>query len=603
MDSPNRSPSRIGPLISPGYQVSFRSRALMPILAVCFVSCVSSIIYTQHVTFINEGSYEIRMDDDEYTEVMEKKSGLTHKLGDYNGDDDDDQENVDKIKRSEPLPARDTRQKVDDIKDIDENFPNEERRRMNVLILYPDDWRHNSIGAENSLIKTPFLDSLAAGGMRFRQNCATTAICWQSRATLFSGQWASRHRSLKLRCPHFTVGKAWNATWPAILQRDGYFVGHVGKWQYHNADMGKRFDWQDLFEGRHWYGRNGKMIAGEDLARDRSIAFLNERPKDKPFALTVAFYPPKAVGGGSKPGEQWTPKNDTRKMYDNITVPEPYNHTHAYSLLPFFLQRGEAVARWKQRFSTQGHYQAAMKNIYSLITQVDRACKEIVDELKRQGLYNNTMVIFTSDHGMFHGSHGLAGKWYPYQESIRTPMIIYDPRMPADKIGTLNDDFTLNVDLAETILGAAGLKPHERMQGRDISDLYMPNVDLEENPWREEFFYEFTFLDEHYIPSSNALVRKDHKYIDWYHYEHEQLFDLEKDPLELTDVKDDPEKRAIAAEMKARMIELRDSLKEPDIGCEIGGYTVDDTDAPVLSPPAAGNENDHDNGDEIKNVQ
>jgi hypothetical protein len=126
------------------------------------------------------------------------------------------------------------------------------RRRMNVIILFPDDWRHDSIGAENPIIRTPYLDSLAKEGIRFRQNAVTTSICWQSRATLFSGQWASRHRSYKLRCPHFTVGKAWNKTWPAILRRDGYFIGHIGKWQYHNSDLsGTRFDWTSFFEGRN----------------------------------------------------------------------------------------------------------------------------------------------------------------------------------------------------------------------------------------------------------------------------------------------------------------------------------------------------------------
>ncbi len=144
-----------------------------------------------------------------------------------------------------------------------------------------------------------------------------------------------------------------------------------------------------------------------------------------------------------------------------------------------------------------------MRNIYALITQIDMASKQIVDEVKKQGLYNNTMIIFTTDNGMFHSSHGSAGKWYPYQESIRVPLIIYDPRMPKDKKGTIDDNFTLNVDLAETILGAAGLKPHERMQGRDISDLYLPNRNkgyengltaLELKPWRDEFFYELLML-------------------------------------------------------------------------------------------------------------
>ena len=496
-----------------------------------------------------------------------------------NGDNDADDDDDGKDNKSDPQKeVKEEQEKVHPTRKSGQK----DRRRMNVVVLFPDDWRHNSIGAENPLVKTPFLDSLANEGIRFRQNAVTTSICWQSRATLFTGQWASRHRSYKLKCPHFARGEAWNQTWPALLQDDGYFVGHVGKWQYHN-DNTDRFDWSKFFEGRHWYREKGKDISGEDLARDAAIRFLNERPKDKPFAMTVAFYPPKPVGSSREPGAQWKPKNESRALYDNVTIPEPYNATEAFSLLPDFLQRGTSAARgrWWGRYRDSEHYQEAMKNIYALITQVDQACKEIVDELKKQGLYNNTMVIFTTDNGMFHGSHGLAGKWYPYQESIRVPLIVYDPRMPAAKIGTISDSLTLNVDLAETILGAAGLKPHERMQGRDMSDLYLPNGKgaLSKDPWREDFFYEFTFLNnENFIPSSNALVTKNWKYIDWHAHNYAQLFDLENDPLELKDVKDDPANKERFVEMKTRMEKIRDELKEDWIGCERGGYGRNDPD-------------------------
>mmetsp|Transcript_7943 Transcript_7943/g.11812 ORF Transcript_7943/g.11812 Transcript_7943/m.11812 type:complete len:169 (-) Transcript_7943:42-548(-) len=160
--------------------------------------------------------------------------------------------------------------------------------------------------------------------------------------------------------------------------------------------------------------------------------------------------------------------------------------------------------------------------------------------------------------------------------------------MPADKVGSIDDNFTLNVDLAETILGAAGLKPHERMQGRDISDLYLPNKSeddektaLEETPWRDEFFYEFTFDDETYIPSSNALVRKKWKFIDWYGHNHEQLFDLEEDPLEFTDVKDRAENAEILSEMRSKLAMYKEQLTEPrQLNCESGDYSAN----PVVIP-------------------
>jgi arylsulfatase A-like enzyme len=343
--------------------------------------------------------------------------------------------------------------------------------------------------------------------------------------------------------------------------------------------------------------KNGKEIAAEDYAKNETIRFLKERPKDKPFAVTVAFYPPKPIGNSDIPGGQWFPKNETRALYNNITIPEPYNHSIAFKLLPDFLrrQRSAAAARWRYRYRTPLHYQEAMKNIYALITQVDQACKEIVDEVKRLGLYNNTMIIFTTDNGMFHGSHGLAGKWYPYQESIRVPLIIYDPRMPKEKVGFVDDSFTLNVDLAETILGAAGLKPTKGMQGRDISDLYLPNMKngktaLDRKPWREEFFYEFTFMDENFIPSSNALVRKKWKFIDWYKKNHTQLFDLENDPLELYDVKNHINNSVILNEMSQRLNELRDALKEPEKGCDRGDYGVN-----ALDPSSIVNNNNNNN--------
>ena len=171
------------------------------------------------------------------------------------------------------------------------------------------------------------------------------------------------------------------------------------------------------------------------------------------------------------------------------------------------------------------------------------------------------MVIFTTDNGLYHGEHGLAGKWYPHTESIKVPLLIYDPRLPIEKrhgTTTIDDTFTLNVDLAPTIIGAAGLKnikPHG-MQGFDLSTLYLDDsdTDVEEESVdddepdtddcifssiiacdgqtikmqrrlkrrqrrrrrRTEFYYEHpTLFGSNRIPGSTALVRKEWKYIVW----------------------------------------------------------------------------------------
>ena len=171
-----------------------------------------------------------------------------------------------------------------------------------------------------------------------------------------------------------------------------------------------------------------------------------------------------------------------------------------------------------------------MKNYYRLATEVDSTCGKVLDELKKQGVLDNTLVIFTTDNGYYHAEHGLADKWYPHQESIRVPLIIRDPRMPEKKHGSTNNDFTLRVDLAPTILSAAGLATLEAMQGRDIAPLYLAD---EKPEWRKEFFYEHpTITSTTRIPSSEALVRKDWKYFLWPDFKTEQLFDLRADPRE-----------------------------------------------------------------------
>ena len=126
------------------------------------------------------------------------------------------------------VPISTTTQKTQADNNQSNDKTNEKTKPLNILILYPDDWRHDTIGKENSILQTPFLDSLADQGIRFRQNAVTSSICWVSRATLFTGQWASRHQSHKLICPHFSAGYLWNETsWPGILRKSGYFIGHV----------------------------------------------------------------------------------------------------------------------------------------------------------------------------------------------------------------------------------------------------------------------------------------------------------------------------------------------------------------------------------------
>ena len=139
------------------------------------------------------------------------------------------------------------------------------------------------------------------------------------------------------------------------------------------------------------------------------------------------------------------------------------------------------------------------------------------------------------------------------------PLIIHDPRMPEDQVGKTNDEFTLNVDLAPTILAAAGIPAPKRMQGRDIAPLYLAGNKPE---WRDEYFYEHaTLRNTSFIPASEALVRKGWKYFYWPDFKREQLFDLERDPREENDLAAAPEHADRLAEMRVRFNELKSNAR------------------------------------------
>jgi arylsulfatase len=158
--------------------------------------------------------------------------------------------------------------------------------------------------------------------------------------------------------------------------------------------------------------------------------------------------------------------------------------TASYRRPPPFIAN-EGRNRWHWRFDTTEKYQIMMKNYYRFATEGDATSQSVLDELERQGVLDNTLVIFTTDNGDYHAEHGLADKWYPHQEIIRVPLIAVDPRMDSSHRNQLNHDLTLNVDIAPTLLEAAGIPAPSTMPGRDLSPLYLAKTPAD---WRTGFF-------------------------------------------------------------------------------------------------------------------
>lgn len=431
-----------------------------------------------------------------------------------------------------------------------------ENKPLNIVVLYADDWRYDTLGcAGDAVVKTPNLDQLAKDGVRFTHNCVTTAICGVSRATLLTGQWMSRHGNRS-----FDAFKTpWAETYPGLLRANGYYVGHVGKW--HNGKFpGENFDFGRAYSGTHWIKEpDGTMIHVTRKNENDAMEFLRTRPNDKPFCLTLAFFATHAEDANPK---QYLPQPQSMSLYQDVTIPVPKTATdEAFHKLPPFIanEKNESRVRWHWRFDTPEKFQEMMKNYYRLATEVDTTCGRVLAELKKQGLLDHTLVIFTGDNGYFHAEHGLADKWYPHEESIRVPLIIGDPRMTKEKHGQTNDDLTLNVDLAPTILAAAGINAPQTMQGRNMAPLYLAS---EKPAWRTEFFYEHGIIKSvERIPSSEALVRKDWKYFYWPDFKQEQFFDLRSDPMEENDLVADPAQASLLAEMRQRFLELKEAAR------------------------------------------
>ena len=415
--------------------------------------------------------------------------------------------------------------------------PRDSRQPLNIVLLVLDDVRWDSLGAAgNSIVRTPRIDRMAKEGVRFAQARVTTSICMVSRATLLTGQYMSRHGITAFGRP--IAPDAFANTFPGLLRRAGYWTGYVGKYGV-GTPREADFDFLRAYEGTHWLAGpdGGRIHVTEKNARD-SIDFLQARPMDKPFSLVVGFF---AAHAQDNAPEQYLPQDWSARFYDGVKIPPPLRGDAKYlAALPPFLanEANEGRVRYHWRFDTAERYQAYMTRYYRLITEADAAIGRIVDELQTQGVYDHTLIIVIGDNGYFQADRGLADKWYPYEESVRVPLIVRDPRLPTGKRGLRRDQLALNLDVAPTLIAAARLPIPTVMQGQDLSPLY-----LQARPpaWRDEFLYEHpTVLGRDRIPSSLAVIRRDWKYVEWPEFDYPQLFNLKDDPGEIRNLAGNP---------------------------------------------------------------
>ena len=386
-----------------------------------------------------------------------------------------------------------------------------EKGKMNIVFLLADDLRYDAVGYMNkTTIQTPHIDCLANDGTVFTNMYATSAISCCSRASIFTGMYNRRNGitdfSGTLR------GEALKNTYPMLMKDNGYYVGFIGKYGVGNYLPQKEFDyWRGLAGQGTYYQKdkdgNPRHLTG--LISEQIDEFLANRDETKPFCLSVSFKSPHTES------EQDPFPFDKKYsfMYEDefFDKPETFGENY-YRLFPESFRKdgkweNEGYVRFKNRYGTDEKYQSSVKGYYRLIAGIDEAIGKLRKRLKEMGLDKNTLIIFTSDNGYYLGEHGLEGKWYGHEESIRLPLVIYDPRLekPVKKI----DEIALNIDLTSTMLDYAGIRQLEKMQGESLR----PLMEGKKIKWRQEFLYEHLMnLDKKgwyvYIPQTEGLFMR-----------------------------------------------------------------------------------------------
>jgi arylsulfatase A-like enzyme len=422
------------------------------------------------------------------------------------------------------------------------------------VFIVIDDLRWDAPGfMGNTLVQTPHLDALAAQGVVFEKSFVTTSICAVSRASFFTGQWMKRHRITDFATG--LSGAQWADSYPGRLRQAGYRTGFIGKFGVGQAAAVEAAETHFDF----WRGEKGQgspdFIDPRDPARTHQTArlgghaleFIDGSTADKPFCLSISFTAVHARDGRPR---EFQPDDRDAALYADVTFPLPRTATDdAHQRLPEAVQQSEGRVRWKRRFATPEMTQDILRDYFRLLTGVDREVGRLQDSLRQRGLADRTVIIVTGDNGFALGDRGLADKWFMWEEDIRVPTVVFDPRLPEAQRGRRVSALTLNVDFAPTLLDLAGLETPGNMQGRSLAPWLRGETPAD---WRREFYYEHVTLPQ-MIPPCEGVRTEQHKYIRWTNSSPllEELYDLTADPFEETNLAGDAAHTATLEKLRA----------------------------------------------------
>jgi arylsulfatase A-like enzyme len=431
-------------------------------------------------------------------------------------------------------------------------------KQPNVILLYADDQRDHTLGcAGHPIVKTPNLDRLAKEGVRFKNSFVSTSTCWVGRATLFTSCYERKHL-LKV-APGPLNPELCESSYFAVLKRAGYRTGHLGKEHVTlSGDSGKAmFDVRRKLFRKPFFKKqpDGSERHTTQILGDWGVEFLKEQPKDKPFCLQISFNATHAEDGDKRPGIGHFPwPKVTDGMYEDQEMPQPrLNDPAIYESQPDFLKQSINRQRFFWRWNTPDKYQTNMRAYFRMISGIDHVAGRLMKQLESQGLADNTIIIYTADNGYYLGDRGFAGKWTHYDESLRVPLIIYDPRTPEAKRGRVLSEMALNSDVGSTIINLSGQAVPESHTGRSLVPLLEGKTVAD---WRTDFLCEFLAVPGT-IPRWEGVRDTDWVYARYYvdgtdKPPHEFLHDLKNDPDQLKNLAKDDVKTQALNKLRAR---------------------------------------------------
>nr|WP_092099834.1 sulfatase [Pontibacter chinhatensis] len=449
-------------------------------------------------------------------------------------------------------------------------------KKPNIVIIVSDDHAFQAISAYGgNLMQTPNIDRIAKEGATFNKAYVTNSICGPSRAVILTGKYSHKNGFKDNENSHFDGSQN---SFIKELGKGGYQTAWVGKWHLESDPQG--FDYWKILPGQgHYFNPDFINMDGSreriegyvtSITEDVAEEWLEGRDKSKPFALVI---------GHKATHRTWMPDLDDMGMFDDKTFLLPANFYDNYTnreaarvqdmtidktmimgydlkMYPDYdnLKEGNIVrmnADQRARFTAyykpiyddlmarnlQGKelvewkYQRYMRDYLATAASLDRSIGRTLDYLDRNGLADNTIVIYMSDQGFYMGEHGWFDKRFMYEESFRTPMVMRYPGVV--KPGTTSEHFVMNLDIAPTMLDAAGVAIPKDMQGES----FLPLLTSKKAKGREAMYYHYYENGEHAVSPHFGIKTGRYKLIRFYkRVEGWELYDLQKDPSEMNNL-------------------------------------------------------------------